>query len=153
MGMNESDISQLKAYLKDNIYLFSTLDDVVSDDDMAARRSSIVPRNSKSKSPPHLASGKPEEPSTPSPRGEDENESQMAIAEGSDEDEQMDLGDLDDLLGMVDHDHEAQCSGVPLVHPRRMFKGHRSRDTIKDGMQLQIFSSDNTLSPWTNIEF
>ncbi|KAF5333136.1 hypothetical protein D9611_002459 [Ephemerocybe angulata] len=127
------------SYMKDNIYLFSTTDDPVSNDDMAIRGATVVGPNilKDSRSPSSTSSRQlralsttqcgPDEPMT-----DGAGEIRISEDEGgerpSSDDEEAEL----EFLFASNFGNEWQYSGVPVVHPRQTYAGHRSRDTVKD---------------------
>ena len=64
--------------------------------------------------------------------------------EEEDADMRGDDGDQDDdeleelLGGLHRRDSKGLYPGVPVVHPRRSFHGHRSKETIKDGRLFPV---------------
>lgn len=136
------------AYLKDKIYLFSTLDDPVANDDMLKPQKTIVPPNPKlapSKGRKERAQGTDEPMLAEDHRDSDEEEPDLVISadgegEGSSDDEDEEEEAFEFLLNGGNSTNEWLHTGVPVVHPRRSYSGHRSRDTIKDGKHLILVS-------------
>jgi hypothetical protein len=134
------------AYLKDKIYLFSTLDDPIMNDNMSKTEKPIVapnpkpvPRKTRKESlqsidEPMLAEGHSED--------EEEGEPDLVGEDSSDDDEEDEEEELEAFFNERSSPNEWLYPGVPIVHPRRSYSGHRSRDTIKDGKDLvQSFNS------------
>jgi hypothetical protein len=67
---------------------------------------------------------------------EEEDEPDLVGEDSSDDDEEDDEEELEAFFNERSSPNEWLYPGVPIVHPRRSYSGHRSRDTIKDGKNI-----------------
>ena len=130
--------------MKDKIYLFSTLDDPITNDDMSKTQKPIVAPNPKlvARKTRKESSGSTDEPMLAEGHSGDEEEDEPdPVGEGSSDDDEEEE-ELEAFFNERSSPNEWLYPGVPIVHPRRSYSGHRSRDTIKDGKDIvQLLNS------------
>ncbi|KAJ3541920.1 hypothetical protein NMY22_g3702 [Coprinellus aureogranulatus] len=125
------------SYLKDKIYLFSTLDDPVLNDDMSKTQKPVLPSNAKavlSKGQKNRTQNTDDSMPAEGNQGSGEEEPDFVDgeSEGLADEDGEDEEDLDFLFNQSHTESEWLYDGVSVVHPRMSYSGHRSRDTIKD---------------------
>ena len=120
----DSSLPDAPAYGGNSVYLFSTLDGPT--EESLRTPSPILSPNSKSrKTSDDSPSARPDDPTTrdaPSDHGDVQMDESSDREEREEEEEEVE-----------EDDAEAKYSGVPLVLPRRSFKGVSNLQTIKDG--------------------
>lgn len=127
-----SSLPDATAYGGNAIYLFSTLDDPAEKSLRAP--SQILPPNSKHQKTGDSSSARPDDPIIGDAPSAADN-----LAPSDREDVKMDeSGDLEEREeeeeeGEEDDDAETKYSEIPLVLPRRSYKGLANLRTIKDG--------------------
>ena len=132
-----SSLPDAPAYGGNSIYLFSTLDDPTEKSSRAPSR--ILSPNSKRQKTGGSSSARPDDPmigdassAAGSPAQSDRED--MKIDESGDWEEREEEEEEEEEEGEEEEDGaETKYSGVPLVLPRRSYKGVANLRTIKDG--------------------
>jgi len=131
-----SSLPDVPAYGGNSVYLFSTLDDP-TEESLRAPSQILSPNSSHQRTGDRSPSAKPDDPTTGDiPSAAD------SCASSDHKDEQMDeSGDQEESEEEEEQEDDAETkySKVPLVLPRRSFKGVSNLRTIKDGAVFVIW--------------
>lgn len=131
-----SGLPDAPAYGGNSIYLFSTLDDPAEKSSRAP--SPILSPNSKRQKTGGSSSVRPDDPiieDAPSAAGSPapSDREDMKMDESGDQEEREEEEEGEEGEGEEEDDAETKYSKVPLVLPRRSYKGVANLRTIKDG--------------------